>query len=134
MPVIHEHKASSNIQGYIEKAVEYFNAGDNKAAGVYLRSAFEFILKRYCYEKVPVTFYVDSSKIKTDAFWGAVKQYKINKPGRCGLSPATQNDIDNYMRLVLNPLSHHDINKHEISAEILGAIQAIKNLKAELGV
>ncbi len=132
IPIVRENKSNSHIQNYIDKAEEYFNKADNKAAGVYLRSAFEFILKRFCYEKVPVTFYLDSSKMKTDTFWNAVKKFKQDKPTKCGLTPATTAQIDHYTNLVLNPLSHHDINKHEITSEIQGALTSIKTLKAEL--
>lgn len=134
IPIVRENKSNSHIQNYIDKAEEYFNKADNKAAGVYLRSAFEFILKRFCYEKVPVTFYLDSSKMKTDTFWNAVKKFKQDKPTKCGLTPATIAQIDHYTNLVLNPLSHHDINKHEITSEIQGALTTIKTLKAELNV
>lgn len=134
IPIVRENKSNSHIQSYIDKAEEYFNKADNKAAGVYLRSAFEFILKRFCYEKVPVTFYLDSSKMKTDTFWNAVKKFKQDKTTKCGLTPATTAQIDHYTNLVLNPLSHHDINKHEITSEIQGALTSIKTLKAELNV
>ncbi|PKP11584.1 MAG: hypothetical protein CVU09_01770 [Bacteroidetes bacterium HGW-Bacteroidetes-4] len=122
---------SSHIQHYIDKAQSYFDNGDNKAAGVYLRSAFEFILKRYCFEKVPVLFIADTSKMKTDTFWNAVKKYKTVTPV-CGLTPATSTTIDHLITLVLNPLSHHDVNKHEITAEIQSALTVINILKTEL--
>jgi energy-coupling factor transporter ATP-binding protein EcfA2 len=134
IPIVRENKSNSHIQNYIDKAEAYFNQADNKAAGVYLRSAFEFILKRFCFEKVPVTFYLDISKMKTDTFWSAVKKFKQDKPTKCGLTPATTAQIDHYTSLVLNPLSHHDINKHEITSEIQGALTTIKTLKAELNV
>lgn len=134
IPIVRENKSNSHIQNYIDKAEDYFNQADNKAAGVYLRSAFEFILKRFCFEKVPVTFYLDNSKMKTDTLWTAVKKYKQDKPAKSGLTPATTAQIDHYTSLVLNPLSHHDINKHEITTEIQGALTTIKTLKAELNV
>jgi hypothetical protein len=133
VPIIRENKSNSHVQNYIETAETYFNQGDNKAAGVYLRSAFEFILKRFCFRKVPVPFYIDSSKMRTDVFWNSVKKYKTAHPA-CGLTPVTTTQIDHFTNLVLNPLSHHDINKHEITTEIQGALNTIKNLKAELNV
>ncbi len=134
VPIIRENKSNSHVQNYIDKAEGFFNQGDNKAAGVYLRSAFEFILKRYCFgKKVPVPFYLDSSKMKTDEFWEALKKYKLTHPA-CGLTPVTTTQIDHYTSLVLNPLSHHDVNKHEITTEIQGAIATVKTLKAELNV
>ena len=76
IPVIRENKSSSPVQNFIDKAEEYFNAGDNKAAGVYLRSAFEFLLKRYCLKKkVPVNFEIDLSKLKTDVLWKSLVAY-----------------------------------------------------------
>lgn len=134
VPIIRENHSNSHIQNYIDKAEAFFNEGDNKAAGVYLRSAFEFILKRFCFgKKVPVPFYLDSSKMKTDEFWKAVKKYKTTHTA-CGLTPATTTQIDHYTNLVLNPLSHHDINKHEITTEIQGAITTLRTLKTELNV
>lgn len=134
IPIVRENNSNSHIQNYIDKAEEYFNQGDNKAAGVYLRSAYEFILKRFCFgKKVPVPFYIDSSKMRTDEFWNSVKKYKAEHPS-CGLTTATTTQIDHYTNLVLNPLSHHDINKHEITSEIQGALTTIKTLKAELNV
>lgn len=134
IPVIRDVKANSHVQFFIDKSEEYFNNGDNKAAGVYLRSAFEFILKRYCFKKkVPIRFHLDISKMDTSIFWQDLKKYK-NTNAACGLTPITTTSIDHYTTLVLNPLSHHDINKHEVSAEIQGAIDTIKILKTELGV
>jgi hypothetical protein len=134
IPILKENKSNSFVQNYIDFAEYYFNEGDNKAAGVYLRSAFEFILKTFCFGNVPIQFQVDTSKIKTDTFWTAVKKYKDDNPVRCNLTLTTRNRIDYFTSLVLNPLSHHDINKHEISSEINGAISIIKTLKTELAV
>lgn len=134
IPIVRENNSNSHIQNYIDIAEAFFNQGDNKAAGVYLRSAYEFILKRFCFgKKVPVPFYIDNSKMKTDEFWSSVKKYKAAHPA-CGLTPATTTQIDHYTSLVLNPLSHHDINKLEITSEIQGALTTIKTLKAELNV
>jgi recombinational DNA repair ATPase RecF len=134
VPIVRENKSNSHIQNYIDKGEDFFNQGENKGAGVYLRSAFEFILKRFCFQKVPVLFYLDNSKMNTDTFWQAVKKFKRDKPGKCNLTPATTTQIDHYTSLVLNPLSHHDINKHEITTEIQGAITTLRTLKTELNV
>ena len=134
IPIIRENKSNSHVQNYIGQAQAYFDAGDNKAAGVYLRSAFEFILKRQCFrKKVPVPFYLDTSKMKTNEFWLSLKKYNTTHP-TCGLTAGTITQIDHFTHLVLNPLSHHDINKHEITTEIQGALATIATLKAELNV
>src|SRR5690606_16347652 len=102
IPIVRENKSNSHVQNYIDKAEEYFNQGDNKAAGVYLRSAFEFILKRFCFgKKVPVHYHIDSSKMKTDEFWSSIKKYKASHPN-CGLTPRTTTQIDHFTNLVLN--------------------------------
>jgi hypothetical protein len=132
IPIIHEINNESHIKHYIDKADTYFNDGDNKAAGVYLRSAFEFILKQFCHKNVPVQFYPDVSKMTANIFWEAIKDFKIRNIGTCNLTPATEAEIDSLLRLVLNPLNHHTINKHEISGEIQRALTAIKKLKSEL--
>ena len=134
IPIIHEINKPTHIQYYIDKAQDYFNVGDNKAAGVYLRSAFEFILKQYCHsKKVPVGFNSDVSKMQSADFWNGVKKYKSENTRTCLLTPATESEIDLLLRLVLNPLSHHTINRHEVGSEIQRALTAVATLKAELG-
>lgn len=128
-------KANGNhVKRFISKAEEYFNAGDNKAAGVYLRSAFEFILKRYCYGKVPVIYRVSNCDYDTDDFWKAIIKYKSDYPGKCNLTSVTEKAIEQYRKFVLNPLNHLDVDKHEISSEIQGAIDTVKNLSKELEI
>lgn len=136
IPIIIENKSNSNIQNMIDRADAYFNTGDNKAAGVYLRSAFEFILKKTCKNRnIPVAFKLSISDLTTEDLWLSLKNYEANLPAaKQKLTPGTISSIEHYRKLVLNPLSHHDVNKHEITAEIQGAIATIKNLKSELGV
>jgi hypothetical protein len=135
IPVVKEQIDSSHIQNFIDNGERYFNEGDNKAAGVYLRSAFEFILKKYCRKKIPVLFRLSTSKLNTEHFWVALVKHEDEKdPSQRKLTEVTKNSINNLRNLVLNPLSHHDVNKHEITAEIQSAINTIKTLKMELCV
>ena len=137
IPVIREIKGAkdnSHIDFYIIQANQYYNNGDNKAAGVYLRSAYEFILKRYCFNKVPVKYVTDTSKLKSEDLWNAIKKYKTTNPRKCELKDSTKDKIDHFVKLTLNSLSHHDVNKHEISSEINEAINTLSNLKNELNV
>jgi hypothetical protein len=138
IPIIKPQTGPNFIQNMIDTAQNYFNDADNKAAGVYLRAAFEFMLKTYCEKKhLPVKYLVDSSKLTSDDFWKAIVKFKqdsIATPGKCNLTNVTETDIEHYRKLVLNPLSHHDVNKHEIRSEINSAITTIQTLKAELGV
>lgn len=138
IPVIKSQANSNFIQNMIDTAEGYFNDADNKAAGVYLRAAFEFMLKTYSEKKnLSVRYLVDSSKLTSDDFWKAIVKFRqdsIATPGKCNLTGATETAIEHYRKLVLNPLSHHDVNKHEITSEINNAITTIKTLKIELGV
>jgi len=136
IPVKVEHKTDSHIQNFINKAEDHFNNRDNKAAGVYLRSAFEFILKKTCKKRsIPVDFKLSVSDINTEHLWGGLKKYEHNlPPAKKKLTSGTISNIEHYRKLVLNPLSHHDVNKHEITTEIQNAIATIKTLKNELGV
>ncbi|OQB31012.1 MAG: recombination protein F [Bacteroidetes bacterium ADurb.Bin174] len=127
---------NSHLDFFIQTAENYHNSGDNKAAGVYLRSAFEAILKQFCFGKVTVKFVVDQSKLKADEFWGATKKYidKHPNPEDYNLTPNTKDEVDNLLPLVLNPLNHNDINKNEHSGEIERTLNILKILKTELNV
>lgn len=139
IPVVKEIKGQGNndhLTYFIQTAEDYHNKGDNKAAGVYLRSAFEAILKQFCFGKVTVKFTTDQSKLKADEFWGATKKYITDKPDptKYTLTLNTKNEIDSLMPLVLNPLNHNDINKNEHSNEIQKTVTILKTLKTELKV
>ena len=41
-------------------------------------------------------------------------------------------NIETYRPLVLNAFSHYNTERHEIRAELINAIQAVKDLKTEL--
>jgi AAA15 family ATPase/GTPase len=128
-------KTGDHVQRYIDLAEEYYNSGDNKASGVYLRNAFEFILKRYCYGKrhnIRVRYEIDSSKQTTEDFWLAIKDFQNTEPTKCKLQVATIAEVELCRKFVLNPLCHQDQTKHESSQEIQKAIDVIKKLKTEL--
>jgi len=133
IPVVKEIKGQGNndhLDYLIQTAEDYHSSGDNKAAGVYLRSAFEAILKQFCFNKVTVKFVVDQSKLTANDFWTATK----NHTQATGLTQNTRNEIDNLIPLVLNPLNHNDINKNEHSSEIGRTENILKKLKTELNV
>lgn len=137
IPMVRQQSNSNYIQNMINIGETYFNAGDNKAAGVYLRAAFEFMLKKYCEKKfITVKYQPDSSKLTSSDFWIEVKKFRSVHGGtaRCLITAATETDIDHSIKLTLNPLSHHDMNKHEFSSEINSAISRLRTLQTELGV
>jgi energy-coupling factor transporter ATP-binding protein EcfA2 len=139
IPVVKEIKGQGNndhLTYFIQTAEDYHNKGDNKAAGVYLRSAFEAILKQFCFGKVTVKFTVDQSKLKADEFWNATKKYITAhpSPANYNLTQNTKDEIDILLPLVLNPLNHNDINKNEHSSEIGRTVNILKTLRTELNV
>lgn len=139
IPVVKEIKGSGNndhLTHFIQTAEVYHNQGDNKAAGVYLRSAFEAILKQFCFGKVTVKFTTDQSKLKADEFWGATKKFITDHPAptKYNLTQNTKDEIDILLPLVLNPLNHNDINKNEHSGEIVRTVSILKALRTELKV
>lgn len=139
IPIVKEIKGQGNndhLDYFIQTAENYHNAGDSKAAGVFLRSAFEAILNQFCFGRVTVKFVVDQSKLKADEFWSATKNF-INthpNPANYNLTPNTNDEIDNLLPLVLNPINHNDINKNEHSSEIGRTINILRTLKSELKV
>ncbi len=133
IPVVKEIKGQGNndhLGYFIQTAENYHNSGDNKAAGVYLRSAFEAILKQFCFGKVTVKFVIDQSKLQANDFWSATKSH--NQANQ--LTQHTKDEIDNLLPLVLNPLNHNDTNKNEHSSEIGRTISILRILKNELNV
>lgn len=139
IPVVKEIKGQGNndhLDYFIQIAETYYNSGDNKAAGVYLRSAFEAILKQFCFGKVTVKFVVDQSTLKANDFWNATKKFIADHPSptKYTLTQNTKDEIDNLLPLVLNPLNHNDINKNEHSCEIARTINILRTLKSELNV
>lgn len=138
---VDDGKRGDHISKTIASAETYYNQGDNKAAGVYLRSAFEFILKRYCKSKsLRVRYEIDLSKHTTEDLWLAIKDFKTSEDARvgvdqspkCRLQSQTISDVELCRRFVLNPLCHEDQTKHESSAEIQKTIDVVKRLKQEL--
>ncbi len=136
IPIVKEIKGrgdNAHLDHFIQTAEKFHMSGDNKAAGVYLRSAFEAILKQFCFGRVPIKFVTEQSKLKADEFWNATKKYIADYPATAKyiLTQPTKDEIDHLLPLVLN---HNDVNKNEHSSEIGRTINALRVLKNELKV
>jgi hypothetical protein len=118
---------------YLEKAEDYLNNHhDLKASAVYLRTAFEVILKQFCDKNptVKVTYKQDSKKVSSDDFWQSVKTTK-QRDGNLYVSQMLAFDVELYRNIVMNPLSHsRDVQVYR--QEIVDAIATIKKLKQAL--
>ncbi|MGC9520215.1 MAG: AAA family ATPase [Desulfuromonadaceae bacterium] len=109
---------------FITRAENHLSQCDYKAAAVYARSAFEKLIRRHCEQKKKkVPFKSRLKDYTTEDFWTVIKD---------DLPEATRNEIETFRPLVLNAFSHYNTERHEIKAELVNAIQAIKNLKVEL--
>ena len=118
-------------RAYLEKAKEYFNANDYKACVIYLRTAFEVAIKRFCDKKNLKVRYCENSKdLKSDDFWQPIKEGK-RKDGTPFLDQIRIGEIELYRNIILNPLSHSRIVS-VVKKEISKAIKAVEELEAEL--
>lgn len=117
IPVIADQKQ------YLEKAEFYLQNNDYKAAAIYIRTAFESILKSYCDKcGIPIKFKEKAKELSSQDFWVVIKPK---------LSAQLSDDIEHARTLIMNPLSHARI-VNVYPGEIKEAIELIKNLKNEL--
>ncbi|MCD6390206.1 MAG: AAA family ATPase, partial [Desulfobulbaceae bacterium] len=87
-------------QNLITKAEKHLQQCDYKAAAVYIRSAFEKIIRNHCEKKKkPVVFKSQLKKYTTEDFWKVIKN---------DLATTTKADVERYRALVLNPFSHYN--------------------------
>ncbi len=130
IPVYVEDKA------YLDNARDYFEANDYKACAVYLRTAFEVIIKNFCEDKhIPVRYRREPNKQDTQDFWDAIKienKRRTEKEDPALLDKDLINDIELYRSRILNPLSHATIANIP-KKEIEDTIEAVERLKAALG-
>jgi hypothetical protein len=112
---------------FLAKARQYLAAGDEKAAAVYARAAFESKLKRYCEDKaVPVRYHTDPRRMDAEWFWQAVKKKAQDEGKTAALQPLFSR-IETFRKIVLNPLSHATPTT-VTRVEIQGAIDAVAAL------
>lgn len=113
-----------NNQDLIAKAEKHLQQCDYKATAVYIRSAFEKMIRKHCEKKKKqVVFKSQLEKYTTEDFWKVIK---------ADVAAATKADIEKYRSLVLNPFSHYNTERHEIKTELINAIQTVNALKQEL--
>ncbi len=123
LPIYVEDKA------YLEKAQEHLDANDYKACAIYIRTAFETIIKKYCEkERLPVRYRSDPKKLDSQDFWDSIKiKNKVN--GK--LDQTLIQKIELCRSVILNPLSHAtvvNIPKQELE----DAMKAVEELQNEL--
>ena len=124
-PIYVEDKA------YLEKAKEYFAANDYKACVIYLRTAFEAAIKKFCEKKnLRVKYRENPKDLTSNDFWTPIKTGTL-KDGTPFLERNLIGEIELYRSIILNPLSHaHTVTM--VKNEISEAIKAVEKLEAKL--
>ena len=125
LPVFAER--SKGRDEYIKRAEKYYGEQDYKAAAVYIRSAYEAILKFFCNKyRVPVPYHDKPKSLKADEIWKSVKERK-KREGANYVDLETAKAIEKATKRIFNPLSHSR-PVQTYSREVKDAISAVKNL------
>ena len=116
---------------YLEKAKAYFDDNDYKACVIYLRTAFEAAIKKFCEKKKLQVRYSENPKsLTSDDFWGPVKTGTL-RDRTPFLEQSLINEIELYRSIILNPLSHARIVP-VVKRELSDAIKAVEKLEDKL--
>ena len=123
LPIYVEDKA------YLEKAREYLDANDYKACAVYVRTAFEAIIEKYCANRrLPIRYRRDPKRLSSQDFWDPIKVEKKTDPI---FDQTLINEIELYRSIILNPLSHATF-ANIYRKELEDTIEAVERLEAAL--
>ena len=125
IPIYVEDKA------YLEKAQAYFAANDYKACVIYLRTAFEAAIKKFCEkENLQVRYRENPKELQSNDFWEPIKKMEIDD-GTPFLGQELIDEIELYRSIILNPLSHSR-TVTVVKKEISDAIEAVEKLEDKL--
>ena len=125
IPVYAEDKA------YLEKAKDYFATHDYKACVIYLRTAFEVAIKRFCEKKnLRVKYRTNPKDLTSEDFWDPITKVELSD-GTSFLEKKLIDEIELYRSIILNPLSHSR-TVTVVKKEISDAIKAVETLEAKL--
>ena len=128
-----EHEIPIHVQDkpYLEKAKEYFTANDYKACVIYLRTAFEAAIKKFCEKKnLQVRYRENPKELQSNDFWEPIKKMELDD-GTPFLGQKLIDEIELYRSIILNPLSHARIVP-VVKKEVSEAIKAVEALEDKL--
>ncbi len=115
---------------YIDKAKEHLKANDYKACAVYVRTAFEVIIKRFCEKKdIWVKYRENPKELTSNDFW--IRIVRLANNGRYNLAQTLINKIGSAQKFTLNELCH-DTFVNIYRKELEDAIDAVVELEAAL--
>jgi energy-coupling factor transporter ATP-binding protein EcfA2 len=113
---------------YLDRALKHVQGGDFKAAGVYLRTAWENVMRTFCLAyQIKVPLRSSTYEYKAEEFWNLVKKYEF-KPGFRLVDDGLAGEITICRGYVLNPLCHNDPAR-PTREEVRRAHGALKRLK-----
>lgn len=113
---------------YLDRALQHINGGDFKAAGVYLRTGWESVMRTFCeahHLKVPLKR--STYEYKAEEFWNMVKAYEFKSKHRL-VEDSLVGEIKMCQDYVLNPLCHNDPAR-PTREEVRRAHGALKRLR-----
>ena len=131
IPIYVEDKA------YLEKAREYLDVNDYKACAIYVRTAFEEIIKRFCDKRnLKVRYCENPKELTTKDFWEVITAQEKKSPiyprqNILLLDQKLVDEIESVQKFILNPLSHANIVEI-YKPELKKAIDAVERLKTAL--
>lgn len=116
---------------YLRKAKEYLDANDYKACAVYVRTAFEAVIKQYCENKGLAVRYRENPKdMKSEDFWVPIKM-EMNETGTLLLDLRVVDKIESARKFTLNALTHASV-ANIYRKELEDAINAVEELEDAL--
>ena len=126
VPIYVENKA------YLEKAREYLvEANDYKACAIYVRTAFEAAIKRYCEKRdLAIKYRENPNDLRSEDFWVPIKT-ETDEAGHLLLDLRVVDKIELARKFILNELSH-DTFVNIYRKELEDAIDAVAELEDAL--
>ena len=121
---------------YIDKAKEYLKSNDYKACAIYVRTAFEATIKRFCEKRnLKVKFREDSKRLNSEDLWRQIKTGPIKAVKKKGATPFLKQTliakVESSRKFTFNPLSHANV-VNVYRKELEDAIDAVECLETEL--
>jgi energy-coupling factor transporter ATP-binding protein EcfA2 len=113
-----------NGKGWLEKAQEFLDDGELKAAVIYIRTGYEHIIRNYCNDKKLHVKFRSDGKYESRDFWEVLLPEKV-------LDQGLIDDVELYRSKILNPQSHAAF-VNPIKCEIQDALNTIKQLEQKL--
>ena len=116
---------------YLDKAKTYFASNDYKACVIYLRTAFEAAIKKFCEKKkLRVRYCENPKRLTSEDFWTPITEVKLSD-GTPFLGQKLIDEIKLYRSIILNPLSHAR-TVTVVKKEVSEAIKAVAKLEDKL--